>query len=182
MIDLAGILSRGGEARIALLRYCVMSITPEPVFLFLVNEYRLRPAHPSALALYDVFCGPEAPVRVRMHDALPPRDLHLSSAAGSIRKQWVALQSPDPQEEGVRTSITVPHRNLFDRVVAALDVDPEGHMGRLALDYDPARTPHQNLPGGKMTAAQKHFVERVWKPVARPKLTAAGFWQIANIE
>jgi hypothetical protein len=33
-----------------------------------------------------------------------------------------------------------------------------------------------------MNAAQQHFVERVWRPVARPELVAAGFWQIANIE
>jgi hypothetical protein len=108
--------------------------------------------------------------------------LHLASAADSIRAQWAALQSPDPPEEGAHIAITVPYRNLFDRVAAALQRDPEGHVARVARQYDPALTPAQNLPGGKMTAVQKRFVEKVWRPVARPRLIAAGFWQIANIE
>jgi hypothetical protein len=182
MADIAEILSRGGEARIALLRYCVMSITPEPVFLFLVHEYRLRPAHLSALALYDVFCAPGAPARVRSPAALPPRDLHLSAAADFIRKQWAALHSPGQQEDGVPVSSTVPHRDLFDRLAAALQQDREGALARVARLYDPGRTPHQNLPGGKLSPVQKHFVERVWRPAARPTLVAAGFWQIANVE
>jgi hypothetical protein len=182
MADIAEILSKGGEGRIALLRYCVMSITLEPVFLFLVQEYRLRPTHLSALALYDVFCAPQAPARIRSPEALPPRDLHLSSAAGSIRRQSAALQSPDLGDESVQISITLPHRNLFDRIGDALQRDPQGHVARVARQYDPARTPHQNLPGGRMTAVQKHFVEEVWRPVVRPRLVVAGFWQIANIE
>jgi hypothetical protein len=51
MVDIAEILSRGGEARIALLRYCVMSITPEAVFLFLVQQYRLPDAFVRAGAV-----------------------------------------------------------------------------------------------------------------------------------
>ena len=181
-MTVAEILSRGGEGRVALLRYCVMSITPEPVFLFLAKEYRLRPTHQSALALYDVFCAPGAAARVRSPAALPPRDLYLSVATGSIRKQWVALHSPEQLEDGVRISTTVPHRDLFDRLTAALEQDPDGPLARVARQYDPDRTPHQNLPGGKMNAAQKHFVEKVWRPIARPMLVAAGFWQIATIE
>ena len=182
MRNVVEILSRGGEGRIALLRYSVMSITPEPLFLFLVQEYRLRPTHLSALALYDVFCAPGVAARVRSPAALPPRDLYLSAATGSIRKQWAVLQSPEQPEDGLRTSTTVPHRNLFDRLAAELQQDPDGALARVARQYDPGRTPHQNLPGGRMNAAQKHFVDKVWRPVARPTLVAAGFWQIATIE
>ena len=183
MVDVAEVLSRGGEGRIALLRYCVMSIMPEPVFLFLVGEYRLRPTHRSVLALYDVFCAPGAQARVHSPAALPPRDLHLLATINSIRKQWAALQSPEQREDEIRVAITVPHRNLFDRVAAALQQDdPDGALARVARQYHPDRAPHQNLPGGKMNAAQKHFVEKVWRPVARPTLVAAGFWQIADIE
>jgi len=159
-----------------------MSITPEPVLLFLVKEYRLRPTHPSAMALYDVFCALGAAARLRTPAVLPPRDLRLSAAIGSIRSQWTELHSPQQQEEGVRISTSVPHRDLFDSLAAALLQDPDGPLARVARQYDPDRTPHQNLPGGKMNAVQKHFVEKVWRPLARPTLVAAGFWQIANIE
>jgi hypothetical protein len=182
MADIAELLSCGGEGRIALLRYCVMSITPEPVFLFLVQEYRFRPTHRAALALYDVFCAPAAAARVRSPTALPPRDLRLSAAISAIRRQWAELQSPAQPEDGIPVSTTVPHRDLFDRLAAALQQDPDGPLARVARLYDPGRTPHQNLPGGTMNAAQKHFVERVWRPVARPALVVAGFWQIGNIE
>jgi hypothetical protein len=182
MADVAEILARGGEGRVALLRYCVMSITPEPVFLFLVGEYRLRPTHRAALALYDVFCAPGAMVRVRAPSALPPRDLHLPAAISTIRRQWAEVQSVGQQEDSGRASSTVPHRDLFDRLATALQQDLAGGLARVARQYDPDRAPHQNLPGGKMNAAQQHFVERVWRPVARPELVAAGFWQIANIE
>ena len=182
MRNIVEILSRGGEGRIALLRYAVMSITPEPLFLFLAQEYRLRPTHLSALALYDVFCAPGAAARVRSQVALPPRDLHLSAAIDLIRKQRSALQSPEQQEDGVRIWTTVPHRNLFDHLAAELQQDPDGSLARVAREYDPGRTPHQNLPDGKMNAAQKHFVDKVCRPVAKPMLVAAGFWQIATIE
>jgi len=179
MVNVTEILAQGGEGRIALLRYCVMSITSEPVFLFLVREYRLRPTQQSALALYDVFCAPGAPARVRSPTALPPRDLHLSAATDSIRKQRAALQQ---SVDDLPVSTTIPHRDLFDRVTGTLQQDPEGPLARVAGDYDPGRTPHQNLPGGRMNAVQKHFVEKVWRPIARPLLVAAGFWQIASIE
>jgi hypothetical protein len=60
--------------------------------------------------------------------------------------------------------------------------DPAGRFAELGRQYDPRLAPQQNLPGGKMGAAQRHFVEHIWRPVARPRLLAAGFWQIANIE
>jgi len=182
MVNVTEILAQGGEGRIALLRYCVMSITSEPVFLFLVREYRLRPTQQSALALYDVFCAPGAPARVRSPTALPPRDLHLSAATDSIRKQRAALQQREQPEDDVPVSTTIPHRDLFDRVASTLQQDPDGPLARVARDYDPRRMPQQNLPGGRMNAAQKQFVEKLWRPIARPTLVAAGFWQIATIE
>lgn len=182
MVDISQILVAGGEARIALLRYCVMSTTPEPVFVFLVRQYRLRPTHVAALALCDVFCLPQATARVRSPAVLPPRDLSLTAASDAIRRQWTLLRSPPAEPGGAGVSITVPHKHLFDRVVDALERDPESPMGRVARQYDPSRAPHQNLPGGRMNAAQKHFVEKVWRPIARPILVAGGFWQIANIE
>jgi hypothetical protein len=180
--DLAEILTKGGERRVALLRYCVMSVTMEPVFVFLTQEYRLRPTHAAALALYDVFCAPDALARIGVVEALPPRNLQLQATAESIRQQWTQLQSPLEADERSAVAITVPHRNLFDRVVEAVRNDPAGRFAAAASLYDPRLGPVQNLPGGKMNAGQRHFVESVWRPLARPRLAAAGFWQIANIE
>ena len=48
-------------------------------------------------------------------------------------------------------------------------------------NYDPARTPMQTLPNGKMNAGQRQFVEQIWQQVLRPHLVAAGFWRIATV-
>src|SRR5437867_2774371 len=82
-MHLTEILAKGGEQRVALLRYCVMSITMEPVFVFLAQEYRLRPTHAAALALYDVFCARDALARIGVMEALPPRNLQLQAAVES---------------------------------------------------------------------------------------------------
>ena len=181
-VDLNQILMKGGERRVALLRYCVMSIAMEPVFVFLTHEYRLRPSHVAALALYDIFCAPDAPAKIRASEALPPRNLSLVAATQAIRRQWAYLQRPEPSEEDPTVSITMPHRNLFDLVARAVQKDANGHFGQLSTRFDPHLSPQENLPSGRMNAVQRHFVERVWQPVARPRLVAAGFWQIANIE
>jgi hypothetical protein len=181
--DIGRILAGGGGERIALLRYCVLSVTMEPVFVFLAGEYRLRPTHAAALALYDVFCSHQAPAKVRgTPDLLPPRNLKLAAAIQLTRAQHSAVRPPEQRSgEAPRVPSTVPYRHLFDPLADTLQADPSGHVQRVRLRYNPALTPVQNLPGGRMTAAQRHFVENIWRPVARPCLVAAGFWQIATI-
>src|SRR4051812_6970326 len=98
MIDLDETLARGGKERLDLLRYCVMSITMEPVFVFLASQYRLRPTHAGALALFDVFCAPQSRARLSAYELLPPRELGLAGDIAQIRSRWDALQSP-PQDE-----------------------------------------------------------------------------------
>jgi hypothetical protein len=181
-VDIGEILLRGGEERVALLRYCVMSVTLEPVFVFLTHEYRLRPTHGAALGLYDVFCAPEAPAKVQALSALPPRNLRLSAAALSIRQQWTRLQSSEEPADGSSVWMSIPHKDLFDLVAETVRNDPGGHFAQVGARYDPRLTPQDNLPGGRMSAAQRRFVEKIWRPLARPRLVAAGFWQIANIE
>jgi len=176
------ILAQGGERRIALLRYCVISINTEPVFAFLVREFHLRPTHAGALVLYDMFCASQAPARIRESDALPPRDLRLAAAIEPLRRQWTQLQLPEPPDEDDAISITVPQRHLFDFVVDALRREKDGHFGRISENFDPELTAEENLPGGTMNEAQRHFRENVWRPIVRPQLVTAGFWQIANIE
>jgi hypothetical protein len=181
-IDIGDILVRGGEERVALLRYCVMSVTMEPLFVFLAQEYRFRPTHVAALALYDVFCAPAAPARIQAPGALPPMNLKLLAAAQSIRQQWARLESPLEPDDAATVSITAPARNLFDLVTDSVRSDRAGRFARVGDQYDPRLAPHQNLPGGRMSATQRHFVERIWRPIARPRLVVAGFWQIASIE
>ena len=181
-MDVAEILTRGGAPRIGLLRYCAMSVTMEPVFVFLTQEYRLRPTHVGALALYDVFCAPEAPARIKAGDALPPRNLPLVAAIQSIRGQWAYLQGAGQPREEAGVSITTPYRNLFDPIARSVQNDAEGAFARLELRFNPQLSPQENLLGGKMNAGQRYFVEKIWRPVVRPRLVAAGFWHIANIE
>jgi hypothetical protein len=181
-VDIGDILMRGGEERVALLRYCVMSVTMEPLFVFLAREYRFRPTPVAALALYDIFCASDGPARLGTLHALPPRNLALNAAVESIRQQSARLQCPRAPGDNAPISIATPSRNLFDRVADSVKNDPTGRFARVCNQYNPALAPHQNLPGGRMTAVQRHYLENIWRPLARPRLVAAGFWQIANIE
>lgn len=180
--DIGGILAKGGADRIAFLRYCVLSMALEPVFVFLVQEYRYQQNHVRALALYDVFCAPNAPARLRTTHVLPPAERRLPAAIAGIRAQWSQLQLATPPDPEVALRVSTPPRHLFDPQTAAMVEDPETGFARVGERYDPALDPYQNLPGGQLTAGQRHFVERVWKPNARAQLLAAGFWRIADIE
>jgi len=159
-----------------------MSVTMEPVFVFLTQEYRLRPTHIAALALYDLFCAPDAAARIKAAQALPPRNLALLATIRSIRQQWDYLQRTQEPREEAGISITTPYRNLFDPIARSVQNDPEGAFSWVQLHFDPGLSPQENLPGGKMNAGQRYFVEKIWQPVVRPRLVAAGFWHIANIE
>lgn len=181
MIDIADILAIGGAQRIALLRYCVLSVSMEPMFLFLAREFRLRPDHATALALFDAFCARQAPARLPAYELLPPRELRVEAAILGVRAQWTQMQAPEPPEEDCAIAVSTPPRNLFDVIVNGVRQDAQGRLASLSAGYDPARTPEENLPGGKINAGQRHFVEKVWQPIVKPQLVRAGFWQIATI-
>ncbi|MPZ43797.1 MAG: hypothetical protein GEV05_10400 [Betaproteobacteria bacterium] len=175
-------LHAGGRSRIDLLRHCVQSVTMEPLFVFLVDEYRQRPQHAAALALFDMFCAPGAPARLGAHAVLPPMNLVLVAGTRALRAQWSQMQAAEPPAAEVAVPRTVPMRGLFDSVARAATQDPDGAWARLTRYYDPALAPSDNLPGGRMSTTQRHFVENVWKPVVRPRLVSAGFWQLQTIE
>ena len=179
--DLDELMTRGGVGRVKLLQFCVRSVTMEPLFVYLVSEYRWRPTHVAALALYDVFCAPGALARVKALAALPPRELRLSAAVAPLRRQFDYLRSP-PADDDSGMSITTPYRNMYDNVVSALRDDPDGPLAEVVRRYDPDLDPTENLPGGRMNAGQRHFVDNIWKPLIRPQLVGAGFWQVGSIE
>jgi len=185
-VNLQDVYRRGGRQLVDLLEYCVISLQMDPVFVFLVDEYRMQPTRERAMALYDMFCAPDAPAKVSMHEALPPRNLGLQQAVETIREQHRQLQSADSDDEADdetdrRSRFTVPMKNLFDAVVRQLETAPGNMLVTVGREYDPGLTPHQNLPGGRMTAGQRAFVEKIWEPVVRPQLVSAGFWRIANV-
>ena len=182
MIDIDATFSRGGVERLDLLRYCVMAINMEPLFLFLAGEYRLRPTHAGALALFDMFCATGAPARLEAYELLPPRELALAAEISKIRERWAAMQAPAHEdEETTRSAPSWPARSLFDALARGVRADTHGRLRSIGASYDPQLTPHENLPGGKLSASQRQFVERVWQPIVRPRLAAAGFWQISTI-
>ena len=181
VVDITEILERGGAPRHAFLRYCVLSMNMEPMFVFLAQEYRLRPGHAAALALFDVFCARQASARLRAYELLPPRELLVEAAIAGIRAQWTQMQSPEPPDEASAIRLATPSRNLFDAIVRGVLQDANGPLARVSSTYDPALTPEENLPGGKMSEGQRHFVENVWHPIVKPRLVAAGFWQIATV-
>ena len=76
-IDIDQVFSRGGAELIELLNYCVRSVQMDPIFGFLVDEYRLCPTAPKAVALYDMFLAPEALARIDAAALLPPREQSL---------------------------------------------------------------------------------------------------------
>jgi hypothetical protein len=177
-IDLDEVFSKGGKPSLDVLHYCVLAVQPEPLFAFLVRDYAAAPTAAKAVALYDVFCDPGAEARLGCVAALPPRELRLAQLIAPLRQ---ALQNvhKTPADADNPTFVPLPPRHLFDELLRHVrDMDT---LKRLADEYDPSRTPQENLPGGKMNAGQRFFVERVWRPRLRPRLVAAGFWRLATV-
>lgn len=195
--DLNEIFRRGGKPLIDLLEYCVRSARVDPVFVFLAGEYRALPTAAKAVALYHNFCAPGAPARLAAPRALPPYDLSLPAA---VRLLEESRREPRPEPEDAPTPVEsdggpptaddlrgeeaprpLPARYLFDALVRRLEESRESSWRKVCEQYDPSLGPYENLPGGRMSAAQRVFVERVWEPRVRPRLVAAGFRRIADI-
>lgn len=177
------IFRRGGRELVDLLEYLVISFQMDPVFLFLTSEYRSQPTADRAVALYDVFCAPRAEARVSAVHSVAQRGLSLQKEVESMRAARERATKPHSARSGPAPGppLMAP-RYLFDAVVNELnETTVEGTLAALRDHYDPERSPHENLPGGRMTAGQRAFVEQVWEPRLRPCLVAAGFRRIANI-
>jgi hypothetical protein len=167
-IDINDLFAKGGKPLIDFLDYCVRSVQTDPLFLFLVQEYRNGPTARKAVALFEMTCARDAPAQISTARALYLYDARLADMMRSLAAQSAATPAP------------LPPKFLFDSVAAGLEKN-SASLPKIRRSYRPDRTPVENLPGGKMSPAQRHFVERVWQPVVRPRLTAAGFWRIATI-
>jgi hypothetical protein len=178
-IDLDEQLKVGGKARVELLLYSVLSVQLEPLFLCLVQDYQVRPTADRAGVLFDVFLAASAPARVRAEAVLPPRDPRLEAALRPWRDRQAA--APEPTLPGERRLVLLPPRDLFDGISAYLRKQADGPLQQIARTYDPERTPHENLPGGKLSAGGRHFLDNVWKPRVRPMLVAAGFGRVSSL-
>ncbi len=185
--DLLAIFQRGGADALSLMQYCVRSINLDPLFVALVREYQLRPSHLALLALYDCFCAPQAPCRLSVTEVLAAHELRMKEQVAFVRGQWQQMQAPplpvvEGEPEPARQRSSVPHRSIFDGLLASLQQIEAGGWQRAQRSYNPQLSPNQNLPGGDMTMVQRHFVARVWQPVVRPRLVAAGFWRLTTVE
>lgn len=179
-VDLYAVFRRGGKELIALLDYCVRSVQLEPVFVFLVSDYRTGPTALKAVALYEVFCAPDSKARLKAPRALPPLDLRLQTSLHPLQQWWQQRQAAPPTLPEL-TPPPLPAKHLFDSVVHELEASADSSLRTVSESYDPTRTPIENLPGGKMTSGQRYFVEKVWEPALRPQLVRAGFWRLATI-
>jgi len=188
-VDLQQTFSRGGRALVGLLDFCVLSVKMDPLFVFLVGEFRVRPTAAGAIALYDVFCAVGAPARVSVTQALPPRSLRLQQVIEPLRQDWdeslappAAAETADGIDEDSHKRpppAPIPGKYLFDDLATAAWSGEQ--IAAVARQYDPALEPRENLPGGRLTAAQKAFVDYMWEPRIRPCLVGAGFRRVANI-
>jgi hypothetical protein len=168
-IDLEKVFTGGGKDLIDVLNYCIRSVQMDAVFVFLVEEYRLAPTAAMAVAVYDMFVGVEAPARIDGGELLPPRDLGLEQLIRKLR----------PGSEAI--SKAAPGKFIFDSLSKYVQTNRRGAIAKIKRRYNPKLGANENLPGGKMTAGQRRFVEQVWQSRMRPVLVRAGFRRIANI-
>jgi len=178
-IDIDAIFSRGGKELIGLLDYGVRSVRPDLLFVFLVQEYRLHPTAPKALALYDIFCAPQGAARVSATEMLFPNALQLENTMRPLRQNFAQVQEA-LAKAAAAPPLLLPPKFIFD----ALDLHlrkKSPALRSVKRRYRPDRTPLENLPRGRMNAGQRFFVDKVWEPLLRPRLIAAGFRRISSV-
>jgi len=178
--DVNGIFSRGGQSLIQLLEYCIRSIQMDPVFVYLVQDFHGSPTVVKAVALYDLFCVPNALARLSVQNVLPPLNLRIQAAIRPFKTHWTRAQVLNFGNPDATMPALLPPRQLFDFIATEVQESSKS-FAIIRKSYKPRRSPVKNLPGGQMTAPQRHFVEKIWQPIIRPQLTAAGFWRVAAI-
>ncbi|MEQ1850433.1 MAG: hypothetical protein ABMA01_02460 [Chthoniobacteraceae bacterium] len=178
-IDIDDIFRRGGRKLVNLLDYAVRTIQVDLVFIFLVEEYRLHATTPKAVALYDIFCAPQALARLSTVEILPPVNAQIESSIRPLRMNLVQMQAA-PAGSAIAPKLILPPKYIFDSIVLHLRKNSRG-LRAIKRNYRPSRSPMMNLPEGRMNEAQRYFVDRVWEPILRPRLIAAGFRHMTAI-
>jgi hypothetical protein len=159
-------LDRRSAGMLDFLDYCVRSMQMDPLFVYLVQEYRANPTIPKAVAIFHTFCAPAAVAKV----SVKTDDPHIQNAMRPITVSWTRMQAALVFGPGNGVPPLAPPASLFDRLTE--DILQTGILARLKHDYRPA---------AKMNRIQQHFVEKIWQPIIRPHLVAAGFWRIAEV-
>jgi hypothetical protein len=134
--------------------------------VFLVQEYRFSPTVPKAIALFHTFCAPAAIAKVS-NDG---EDEQMQEAMRPITVTWTRMQAALVFGPGNGVPPLSPPSTLFD--VLAEKIMRTGMLGKLRREY---------RAGLNMNRVQQHFVEKIWRPIIRPHLVAAGFWRIAEV-
>lgn len=180
-VDPRELFERGGKDLVQFLEFCVMSIYVDPVFAFLLMEYRMHATIPRALALYDVFCHPQSAARIAATEALSPKDRRLEFDIDRLRANVKEVEEFNATEPEFPRTLLIPPKYLFDQLDKCLAANEDNSLEKASQEYDPDLSPAENLPDGKMNEVQRQFVDHVWQPHLRPHLVKAGFWRIANI-
>lgn len=176
MIDADETFAKGGKELIQLLEFCISSVQLEGLFVVLAGDYRIAPTPAKLLALYDEFCAPRAPARLKVKGV---GDLRFAAAVEKVRAAVNAAKTPPPEGEPPPPPVFA-ERSIFDGLIAELKA-PEGPVRKVAAGFDPAKSVSENLPGGRMSAGQRAFKEQVWQRGVRPRLVAAGFHRAAPL-
>ena len=162
-IDIDSIFARGGKKLIDLLDYGVRSVQPDVLFVFLVQEYRQLPTTPKAVALHEIFCAPRAAARVSASEMLHPFSLQIEVAMRPLISNLARVEEARAKAAAVPPLI-LPAKYLFDTLDLHLRKKSASLRG-IKRHYRVRLSPVKNLPGGRMNASQRHFVDKVWEPI-----------------
>jgi hypothetical protein len=173
------VIQQGGQPLVRLLQFSVMAVRMDPVFLYLIRDYRATPTAARAVMMYDLFCHERSPGRLSIQSGIPPFDLRLTSTVETIRQSMVASKQSVAEDPEDAVPPLLPGAHFFDSLSPLL---LGGAQIRAVNDeLDPERPPVESLPDGRMNEGQRQFVENIWKPGIRPHLVSVGFRGLAPI-
>jgi hypothetical protein len=169
-MDILETLDRRSKGTLDFLDYCVRSTQLDPLFVFLVQEYRVNPTIAKAVALFHTFCAPAAPAKVSVEADFE----QMQRTMRPITVSWTRMQAALVFGPGQGAPPMPPPTWLFDGL--AEKIMRAGIVGKLKSAYQARIDPSEE--GNRV---QQHFVEKIWQPIIRPHLVAAGFWRIAEL-
>jgi hypothetical protein len=170
MMDVLETLDRRSKGTLDFLDYCVRAMQLDPLFVFLAQEYRINPTIPKAVALFHTFCAPVAPAKV----SIEPDHERMQHLMRPITVSWTRMQAALVFGPGNAAPPIPPPPALFDSVTDK--IMRAGMIGQLKQAYQARHDQPEDI-----NRIQQHFVEKIWRPIIRPHLVAAGFWRIAEL-